>query len=67
MAGTGAYVWKLIPEWTEGLDTSYWEAEWDDEATPSCDLCFDWGEWVSEMDEVETCPECGGKSAPPEG
>lgn len=59
---TGAYRWRYEPDWIDGLDNGSWVAEWDDDATPTCDTCADRGEWVGEHG-VETCPSCGGRSA----
>lgn len=59
----GAYIWRYEADWVDGLDVGGWVADWDDDAKPICDLCHDYGQWVSEESDHETCPRCKGKSA----
>ena len=58
--GTGAYrlVWE-DDDFGVGRLRVY-ETVWCPKATPGCENCLDYGEWVGEDSEVEPCPDCDG-------
>lgn len=57
----GRYVWREVSEYIDGIRVTTAEPEWREDETPKCARCSDYGEWIGESDDVETCPDCGGE------